>query len=1539
MALTKRARKRLLLLIVIVGVAGALLAGVRLLQEKIRDDRAEIARERGIEAMQNGDWDTAIVELRLVVSRDNRDIEAILMLAEARLQVPAQNSQQLQRTMNLFLRADEIAEETDASDDLKITALEGRGRIEALLNQVARLRDSSLRLLEIDPDSTQALQQLLAVSEVTGDLLPSDPRLVIRGDRTTESWLEAMRDAEDQSSLRWVLEQFVADPNSSENIFNMLTLLQRGEADNRQEARLGRVVEDRLSLLARLSDEYPGIREDIKVLQAREWLVDNGADQARSILEEIDIDLIRSPQIKLLASAIYNSFGTVEGRAEGNRILEIAASGVGDDVESRIRIAIQMWQLDEAAKSLSLVEEGLKGLSAEDPGANELLILACQIGILNQELLSEERRQALEASLSERSISPVSRGRIDLLLKVNSLRERILESSSGDIRQEGVKPEISQAVTVLCGNFSSSMNDPLMLCVLADLASMVGLDVIASSGFQDALDSTGGTSAPISRRLISSYARQEAYLRAFKTAANYLRQYQTRYAAAIFAEAWINLERMGLQGIDYEPWIAELGTPAEFLLRLPTDAGDGTALLKPVLARALHAEGRLDEARDILLESIAEGTDPKARLRYLNTMSRLAYEIPGSVFESMLSQVNDDSDRIAIIRVQLAQLERSEGAVAAMNLLKDLPTETRSKLRRLENLIVLRASLEAGESTSGAFDEILATDVSERDLASFMRIAAESGDRESAERLFSLAVGTATEKSLTAGQALVAAIFVVNFDLKNPESLNSAIRMLDPLVSSGNSTSELEFLYAQILRNSGDEKMMLAIDLLRSSVSRSPERFSSSLLLCEMLQDTIQFEESGEILRDLTRRTRVTTEAQQAKLIALLSRQGEMSRMADSICDIAERTGQISSVLRCIDAKRLLGELEEADRLLDGLSVREDRTGAVELELARRIQSRGDAEAGLEYLEQSDKFESNTEKSIAIAEFAHSAGKWGAVISKIGTPDAAIRKSAKAQLLLATACLKSDPADVEKGFESLRLAVELEPENGGVLRRAALIAIEAGDFPDERSFFLDRLESVDEAQADLLRLGIDLSTSRSDPDADWDLLATRSSQIVEKLQNVPVAWQLRLDVLSAASQAARFLGDPDALERFNATLLEDAQNFVSRFPRQSSPLSRQAKILLSLGRPEEAILVARACLDVNVETVRVGTVIDLARAEFQLGNYQRVVDVLGGFTSLISSNSERFPAAWNLLFRSLLLSGDVDTAFQIYMTGAVVGTRSTNWDPWVSTIEQTEPRIALEATRMAVENTVEPRGLLVLSAGLNRLYQDSGDPAIAAFLEQLNERIDAMIAGMPESEDLSLLRFQIAAAEVEAAALSDPRQAVVEALVVFRSIPGDSLLSREVIDSLANEERRNAEAFFAAYVIFLNNLVARSGSVIERGDLSDKEVSELKAAADSASAYLLSVLPENPDILDSIADYKSAVGDISQAIELIKRAISLTPGRPVFYVTYARVLCRASRFDEAQVEVEKASRLLRAVGADAPEIYANIDRVIEQIESAATPAS
>ncbi len=65
----------------------------------------------------------------------------------------------------------------------------------------------------------------------------------------------------------------------------------------------------------------------------------------------------------------------------------------------------------------------------------------------------------------------------------------------------------------------------------------------------------------------------------------------------------------------------------------------------------------------------------------------------------------------------------------------------------------------------------------------------------------------------------------------------------------------------------------------------------------------------------------------------------------------------------------------------------------------------------------------------------------------------------------------------------------------------------------------------------------------------------------------------------------------------------------------------------------------------------------------------------------------------------------------------------------------------------------------------------------------------------------------------------------------------------------------------------------------------------------------------------------------------MKKSISLVPGRPDFYVTYAKVLLRSGQPAEAMIELEKASRLLRAIGSDADRLSAELDRLTEEIES------
>jgi hypothetical protein len=498
--MTKRAKKRLgfLLAVGILVVGGGILA--RVLQNSRKDEVAKVARVEGLAAVSVGDWETALTKLSMAVTRYPQDAEAMVNFANARSRVPAENGQHLQSALKLFVKAEDLCRMTNASNDLLIESLLGRGRIELAFGQIARLEGSSRELLKVDPGNLAALEQLQMISISTGDFIAPEGIVFVRGQRTNDEWLEDLREAQDASALRWSLERLAVEPDSNQRFIDVIQVLNAGKSVEAQQARSGATKERPQDLLRAWVAE--GSLEPMlaEILIINELLKGNSLEEAQTAFSDLAFDEIEDPRILLLAADLTVSVRGKNVFVASQQLLEKAMDAAGSDPEIAIEVAIRYWNMAQIAKCLQILRNAGEmvgeSLSVEVNSA----ILAILSG--DEELDSWIQR--FENLLSSSGISAAEYDRIQAV----AMAIKIQAQEQKDVTE----------VRLLCGNFGAWLGDPLVLCLLGDVARDAGLNGLAVRGYRAASSSIGGISIPISNRLIAALGAEGSVIEAFRVA-------------------------------------------------------------------------------------------------------------------------------------------------------------------------------------------------------------------------------------------------------------------------------------------------------------------------------------------------------------------------------------------------------------------------------------------------------------------------------------------------------------------------------------------------------------------------------------------------------------------------------------------------------------------------------------------------------------------------------------------------------------------------------------------------------------------------------------------------------------------------------------------------------------------------------------------------------------------------------------------------------------------------------------------------------------
>ena len=507
-----------------------------------------------------------------------------------------------------------------------------------------------------------------------------------------------------------------------------------------------------------------------------------------------------------------------------------------------------------------------------------------------------------------------------------------------------------------------------------------------------------------------------------------------------------------------------------------------------------------------------------------------------------------------------------------------------------------------------------------------------------------------------------------------------------------------------------------------------------------------------------------------------------------------------------------LGKIDEADQILDDLAARGLEISEIEMAIARRYLRRGEPEESVEFLRNTTAFDSEVDREVAVATILMELRDWEGAVKALRSVGDQLRGSGEAQLLLAISLLEEPIRDVAASKAALDRVTELCGDQPGFLRRVASIAMNDPDLRDNARPYIDLLGEVAADQAEVMRLADAFYRLPAGAMVPSDM-EERGRRIAGRPDAPALSWGLYLDILTSAFNQARSRGELDEIDRLAELLQKESMEFSSRFPNSSVPVTRQSRVMLLLGDPAEAALLARGALNKLERTAVLGDVQLLARAEFLAGNYDLVIDSLAPFRDAIEENPESRPASWQLLFASLLLDGQVETARDLYVARETSGENETAWLGWLSISEKATAEVAIEAASIVLNATSDMNDKLLVIGVLSNVFRQTND-------DSLLKKAEIVIAEVEREVTSEVLLFRLKAAKVELAAATEEAEAIRKARDLFIQIDPAIFNMLERRGSLEGSEREIADAYFVPVCVFLNNFVARAADIVIAGEAS-----------------------------------------------------------------------------------------------------------------------
>ncbi|MBC01992.1 MAG: hypothetical protein CMJ34_01635 [Phycisphaerae bacterium] len=1557
--MTRRARRRILLLLVfLVGLSG-LVTAAWFLRSSQKVSEARLMRVSGMEDAEAGNWSSALRKLSKAVAYDKEDLEALIVLADARSRVPEVNNRHFVTAMSLYSRASDIARATDAPMETRMRALSGRGRMELASGAIANLRDTAIEILEIDPDDIDAIGYLYEISKLEGKILPSgvdgidEVDLIVRGDRSDESWLDEMRRVGDDSALRWSLEMVASDPDDLTYRDQVLVILREGGTTDIQRLRRAQVIESTEDLVEQWSNDGTISPNLASILVATEAMRDRNIEAAREAVAEADERGLERPELILRAINVLEATGSGEDKELSNELLARVQKAAMETPEIAIQVASRYWYANQGRRALGMIDAAVEAAEGEE--RSDLYITGVLLASLIDSPDLVERIDLANDFIDRGDVTPERRDGHRRFIDLAMIKNKDNMKSN----------DVVEAFTLAAG-FPKNV---FVQVLFGDILANAGLQVLSNEAWKRACQLSGYRSMPVGQRLVRGHLDAQAVDKAFEEAANLASASPNVVSVMLLCETWLALESVGIDPKDVVPQFDARETPLAMLegvRRVLLNAGGDDAIIIPILAQAALREERLDLVSE-LMESACENGDSASMLLQLlgisNSNDDLDYGWRLLERTRSLADLDVSSERMAVIESTMLRADgRPEEALALIDAVIAARQEsTPGELLGLERLENLRAMGVGVEELIVVLESLLELPLSNQQLERLHGIILRLDDDEEgiarmiSQRYVDRSVELFGRDSYPFAQAV--SQHVLRFEREDPESVLDAILVADPHVSSRKASIGLQLSLVSLLEAASPPQTGRAIEVLRDVMTERPGRFDVSVRLVDLLQKDGRYEEAGEQIQRLSRRRDAAPPELQALIPSLIVGQGDVDLVASSLCEHADRTGRPLDRLECVRALYAAGDGETADEYLEQLRADPDRPAAVDLEVAARMAAGGDQEGALAVLLGSDRFMNEISRDLAVGGMLLQLGRWDelkALLDRWGDADGEVdsNRLSDMEILRAMYLIRGPAKDPSSAGMALETAVSLAPEREAILVRNATIRLENNVLRPTVREAIELLKPVAPGRARVMELALEASPDGKSFSGSPELVA-KARELVSMYPRSRPAHTLALEILNADYAESMEGNDFPRITRSYENLVDFTIATVEQFPGDQEIPVLLSNVYMGGGEFERALEAAREgrrragrgekfenVLPVIMIEARMGRYGDAVRnitpyrEEIETavrnlgpppGNLPPLEQMSPEMRRMVSDRRTKLQR-WSLLINCLLGNGEVDEAWNVFSGRPSMDPGASR--AFLSGIETAPPEAAVQAgLRMREVIPPGPPRLRLIGA-LLAAHRESPTRSLRALIE---EEIDLLVEATPgpaASMQAELLRV----------GLEDTNDSIGAAdgfLAILDGLPPGTIRDAKRRLDLEGDRRRSIDAIYNAIVMTMNNAAAMGAKAFENGQVAPVRSGDLIDRLNRIADDLGQLQPGLPEILDTRAMVAIASGDGPKALALAEGAVREQPLRSSFRFTMARALLLEGRAAEARSEVMQAMRLLRREGGSESGEMADMQAFLAETRNAA----
>lgn len=1443
MALNRRAKKRLGLLLVIVVFLCAIGGVAWLGRQFIRDRNAAYAREEGLSLWEAGDFEKALPRLSSAVSRNQDDVDLLIAFAETRSRVPLPGNRNVITAIGIYRNALHLQPEN-------LDALTGLMYLQIQAGMVAQLTDTAQRIRVLDPDNPEPLQILKVISESRGRLGPTS---ITKG---TE---------EDDSALRYVDELIELDPNSIKYRLDRFAIM---EQIGRQQTKI-------LDIAKQWAENPDAPDGRFHIVLAHVYAIQELREEARkAVLEGISKGL-EDPTSLLIAIDILRRLGETQ---KVDELELIARERALTESSLAYEMTLMPWRNGFLDQTTRRVAEFTESLSQDAEG----LLLLAKINAATGNW--EQTRQVLNAIESlkfDRERDITTEKQIRTWTKFLNLIEGM--NFATDTQKDLIKKiQLAEAET-------ARMTDrEFTSMILGDLYQRIGLASFSIAHYRSAVDPAGVLHAMPAQRLISSLLMQSRPVEALPISELLIRRHPRSAIAVI---QWIKvraaLERQDLvaseEGAILRPYMNSYDL-AQDIVGKNADKSQ----LYPLLIETSLAGGMTSEALSLMndyleLEKVqAVDLVFLAQLASGSPLLELNPNILDLIYQKLL-EVEPSQEAVDAVFVLRTQKLRNDGnideaEIRAQEYFKGRDDPKSQRLLVMEEIDNYIAS--DPSNISDRIVEILDLDIGFQSLSTLAKSAIRVQDldfaiqvKERADELF----GFESQPSL-----LIEADLVLGFpnnprlDEKPFRGLNKLVGDLELQLDREPNSTELVFRQFRLLDLLTPEDPSASTELLLQTVTSRPDALEFYPPLIMHLQELGRFREADRFIQRFEKRKFHVAPALREAVDQLRFGQGDPKSALAALKRSANApNATVQEQLRYSDALIVSTQLDEAQSLLTELMANPQRPIAVDHRFAYFLLQKGDHDGAVKVLRSAPGFPNDIDRVISIATLLLQQRRPIETIEELNSIPGIYNESARANLIAGNAQMSLGNAD--EASELFGKAIELGSDSESLLLAIATTMLESFELRDQAILLLNKiLKSTDSpGMVEVMLLGAKAANEHNQFEPTEEQLV-QAHELIEQYPGLQLAWTLLVNFYfeSIKETEAEFRalaqksGQPN-LELFlelrdrhlaqNAAIQEILKNATNRFAADSSFPRRLAKLNFVNGDYESALRFSDTAIQ-RSPNKQLADEVEKSAVLIKLGRHSSAVIALLPYSEKIMADSLAQKAgdppteAYRYLVEAYLLSGQVDKAKEILIGSGATSQQLAHWESISMGLEFDFALPAIEVLRSRLSET--PDNYLRLLRAWTVLARKTNNPMALEEAIEFQEKLQANQDTISDSNSppgLFAAQVELAIASLQdLSSISDARNTYLE---VVEMVPLEVRRNLTRIPQLTQEERNRYLPWVQVLLISLNNYAANSA-----------KLGTGLAGALSAANEALSIAPNQVEILDTRAMVHIAMNNANEAV-------------------------------------------------------------------------